>query len=90
MGEYLYIVSSSNVPISEVVLIALGSMTHSFDMNQRSIQLELVWEWQGPNFAVHFAKAPPNGQMAPPGHYMLFVLDENRAPSQAIIVQLTE
>jgi hypothetical protein len=28
-------------------------------------------------------------RFAPPGHYMLFVLDENRRPSKAVIVRLS-
>jgi hypothetical protein len=31
---------------------------------------------------------PPNPQTAPPGHYMLFVLDQARTPSIARVVHL--
>jgi galactose oxidase len=64
---------------SEIVLLALGSMTHSFDSNQRSIQLA---------FSGTTLLAPPNPETAPPGYYMLFVLDANRTPSVARIVKV--
>ncbi len=31
---------------------------------------------------------PANPQLAPPGHYMLFVLDADRIPSEAVIVKI--
>ena len=71
--------------ISEIVLIGLGSMTHSFDQNTRSVEVyahntdpNVVW---GYNFFDNLA--------TPPGMYMLFILDENRIPSVAKIVQVT-
>jgi hypothetical protein len=38
---------------------------------------------------VHIGQAPLIGEAAPPGHYMMFVLDDNRVPSVAKIVQVT-
>lgn len=71
--------------ISEIVLIGLGSMTHSFDQNTRSVEVYaqntdpgVVW---GLNFFDNLA--------TPPGMYMLFILDENRIPSVAKIVKVT-
>ena len=78
-------VSYAGGPISEVVLIGLGSMTHAFDSNQRYVQLALTGT-PGANGAGVIG--PPDRQIAPPGHYMLFVLDGARTPSVARIVQL--
>ena len=74
----------SGGPVSEVVLMGLGSMTHAFDMNQRYIQLAAAP--QG-NAAVQVT-GPANVQTAPPGHYMLFVLNQNRIPSVARFVRV--
>jgi hypothetical protein len=74
----------SGGPVSEVVLMGLGSMTHAFDMNQRYIQLAAAP--QG-NAAVQVT-GPANVQTAPPGHYMLFVLNQNRIPSVARFVRI--
>ncbi len=75
---------------AEAVLIGLGSMTHSFDMNQRYVQLAVssVAPAGGSGFDVVLV-APPNARAAPPGHYMLFVLDADRVPSTARIVKLS-
>ena len=68
----------------EAVLIGFGSMTHSFDMNQRYVQLPV-----NAVTAVSVEIGPPESpRVAPPGHYMLFLLDAARIPSEAIIVQL--
>jgi hypothetical protein len=37
---------------------------------------------------VYFVQAPPSAEMAPPGDYMLFVLDANRVPSTGKMVRL--
>lgn len=77
-------VSFSGGSISEAVLIGLGSMTHAFDTNQRHVQLGLV----APTSAGATVMGPPDRQTAPPGYYMLFVLDQAHVPSIARIVQL--
>lgn len=77
-------VGFSGGPISEVVLMSLGSMTHSFDSNQRYVQLATT----SINATTAQVTGPPNPQTAPPGYYMLFVLDRNRIPSVARFVRV--
>ena len=79
-----FTVEFSGGPISEVVLMGLGSMTHAFDMNQRYVQLST------PSQSATAAQVtgPANIQTAPPGHYMLFVLNGNRVPSVARFVRV--
>ena len=77
-------VTGTGTDLSEAVLIGLGSMTHSIDMNQRYVQLGPVGN--GPGYLD--VSTPLDGRTAPPGHYMLFLLDENRVPSVARIVRL--
>ena len=77
-------VQFSGGPVSEVVLMGLGSMTHAFDMNQRYVQLATIGQGAG---AVQVS-APPDVQTAPPGHYMLFLLNESRIPSVAKFVRV--
>jgi galactose oxidase-like protein len=72
-------------PLSEVVLLRLGSMTHAFDCNQRYIQLALTSQ-SGTGAVV---QGPPNDRTAPPGYYMLFALDSARTPSIAKIVHVS-
>jgi hypothetical protein len=73
----------------EAVLVALGSMTHSFDQNQRVVQLPVGAVVPGANGAkVMIASGPSDEWSAPPGYYMLFAVDENRVPSVAKIVHV--
>ena len=58
-------------------------MTHSFDQNQR---INVLAFQRGANKVT--ATAPANGNVCPPGHYMLFLLSQTGVPSIAAIVQI--
>jgi hypothetical protein len=70
--------------ITKVSLIALGSVTHAFDMSQRFMWLTFSKTASG--LAV---KAPTSRNIAPPGYYMLFILTSNGVPSKARIIRLS-
>lgn len=89
LGEYFWVLTGDKTPISEMVLVALGSMTHSYDMNQRLVELPIVLSGDYGEHSFQIGRAPLNGETAPPGPYMLFVLDEARVPSLAQIITLT-
>jgi Domain of unknown function (DUF1929) len=57
-------------PVHKITLLALGSMTHSFDQNQRCVVL-FEGEAAGEEITITGPKDP---FIAPPGHYLLFVL----------------
>lgn len=61
---------SSSTSISRVVLIRCGSVTHAFDADQRYIVCN--FEQNGDRLQVISPEGPG---IAPPGNYMLFVLD---------------
>jgi hypothetical protein len=67
------------------VLIAPGATTHATDMNQRLVPLKLKGYTPGGALEVF---APPNAAVAPPGYYMLFVIDSTGVPSKAEWVRL--
>jgi len=71
--------------IASVVLVRPGAVTHSSDMEQRLI--ELPFSPDVANGAVE-ATAPATSNLAPPGYYMLFLLDNSGVPSVARFVQL--
>jgi hypothetical protein len=86
----LPLLSGDGAEISRVSLMALGACTHSFDMNQRRVQLSFLVS--SPDELK--VSAPAHSFLAPPGHYMLFVLKPgDRAgieyPSVAKIVKLS-
>ncbi|MFY9822613.1 MAG: galactose oxidase-like domain-containing protein [Thermoanaerobaculia bacterium] len=69
--------------IKSLVLIRAGAVTHAFDMDQRLVGLSFT---AGPG--VLTAKAPANGNLAPPGYYLLFILNADGVPSVARFVRL--
>ncbi len=86
-GAALQVTTSGKAP-AEFVLMALGSMTHSVDMNQRYVQLERTGTTSSGGLHISGVVAPPDPVVAPPGFYMLFALDDARVPSVAEIVQV--
>ena len=83
---------TSTAAITSAVLVRPGSVTHAFDMEQRLIGLCGPTPQQpncsGANNTLNLT-TPPNPNIAPPGSYMLFLLDSNGVPSKAAFIQLT-
>lgn len=75
----------SDQPLSNrVSLMRPGAMTHAFDMDQRLIWLKA--EKDSHNELT--IEAPPDAHVAPPGYYMIFLLDENGVPAVGEFVWL--
>jgi len=70
--------------ISSVVLMRPGAPTHAFDMEQRLVAMNFT-----AGSGILNLTAPPNSNIAPPGYYMLFILNSSGVPSLAQFVQLT-
>ncbi len=62
-----------------------GAVTHGFNMAQRSVTCVISGRG-GTSLQV---KAPPDGNIAPPGHYLLFIVDAARVPSAAAWIRVT-
>ena len=75
---------------TEVMLVGLSSMTHSIDMNQRAIQLPVgkVIKGNTSDGDLVIFGTPGNTHIAPPGPYMLFLLEDQRIPSVAKMVMI--
>ena len=71
--------------IRKVALVGLGDVTHGVDQGQRYIPLK--FSASGTTLAV---TGPPNGGVAPPGYYMLFIVDAANVPSIAKMVQVAK
>jgi fibronectin type 3 domain-containing protein len=69
--------------IASVALVRTPAVTHAFDQNQRYVPLTFTATSGGLDVT-----APANGNVAPPGYYMLFVVDTNGVPSVASFVRL--
>jgi hypothetical protein len=83
-GLTLTVSTPDATSISQVTLIRLGSVTHSF--NQSQILNHLTFSQVSGGLQV---RAPANGNIAPPGYYMLFLVNSNGVPSVARIIQVT-
>ncbi len=70
--------------VRNAVLIAPGAVTHAYDQSQRAIDLEITTR----SGNVLTLKAPPNGRIAPPGYYMLFIVSDQGVPSVSHFVQV--
>jgi hypothetical protein len=83
-GQMFQVRTPDPSSISSVVLVRPGAQTHAFDMEQRLVGLSFA-----PGEGVLTVTAPPHGNIAPPGYYMLFVVNEAGVPSVASFVQLS-
>lgn len=72
---------ASNIAL--VSLIRPGTATHTIDMDQRLLHLN--FQQIGSSLDV---QAPADANLAPPGYYMLFLVDNNGVPSVASFVHI--
>ena len=68
--------------IASVALIKNGAMTHAINMSQRYVPL--TFTAGSGSLSVH---APVNAQLAPPGYYMLWIVDNNGVPSVSTMIK---
>jgi YVTN family beta-propeller protein len=69
--------------IQRVSLVKTGSVTHGFNLDQRFV--ELAFQQIGSQLTVH---APTRATDAPPGYYLVFVINQAGTPSVGRIVRV--
>lgn len=74
-----------NRRVARMALVRSGSASHSFNNDQRFLELAFAAAATPGAFTVH---APRSAADAPPGMYMLFALDDAGVPSVAAMVRL--
>ena len=67
--------------IAKVSLIRFGAVTHAFNAGQRFLPLSF-----SAGSGSLTVTAPANSNLAPPGNYMLFIVNTNGVPSVAAVV----
>ncbi len=82
-GNQFLVGSPSAFNIEKVTMVRLSSVTHSVNMNQRINHL--TFSHVGQQLRVN---APANGNVCPPGHYMLFIINSAGVPSVAKIIKI--
>jgi hypothetical protein len=80
-GGVFTLTTPNAAQITEVRWIRLGAVTHSFDASQRANTLSFVPRPGGVDVT-----APENGNLAPPGPYLVFLLNRNGVPSAGKVV----
>jgi Domain of unknown function (DUF1929)/Legume lectin domain/Chitobiase/beta-hexosaminidase C-terminal domain/PKD domain len=83
-GGAFTVTTPNAASISTVVLMRNGAVTHSFNMDQRYVGLSFT-----AGAGVLNVTAPPTGNVAPPGYYMLFLLNNAGVPSVSSMVQIS-
>ena len=78
-------IRTSSKKVDRAVLMAPSATTHNTDMNQRHVELKVFARAEGTGIDV---MAPSNPAVAPPGYYMLFLLNKRGEPSVARWVRL--
>jgi galactose oxidase len=82
-GETFTVNTAFAAQITAVRWIRLGSVTHAFDANQRANTLTFS---RGSGLVR--VTAPANARRAPPGHYLLYLLNRNGVPSAGRVVMV--
>ena len=82
-GQVFSVATPNAAQITNVRWIRLGSVTHAFDASARANSLSFTVS--GGNVQV---TAPLLPRVAPPGHYMLFILNRNGVPSEGKIIKI--
>ena len=83
-GRQFQIGVSNGAEVDRVTLVKTGSVTHSFNMDQRFVELPFAVD--GNTVATQL---PVNDAEITPGYYLLWVLDENDIPSEAQMIHIT-
>ncbi len=79
----LFVTTPSASAIATVALLRTGSVTHAINQDQRFIPLTFQ-----PATGGLTVQGPADANLAPPGYYLLFIVDANGVPSVARFVRL--
>jgi hypothetical protein len=82
-GQTITVTTPYAAQITAARWIRLGSVTHAFDADQRANTLPVT---RGSGQVK--VTTPSNSRRAPPGYYMLFLLNRNGVPSPGVFVRV--
>ena len=75
-GSAFQVTTPNAAQVTAVRWIHLGTVTHAFDQSARASTLAFTPQADGVSVT-----APSSQNSAPPGHYLLFILNRNGVPS---------
>jgi hypothetical protein len=82
-GSTISVASPDAASISAVNLVSLGADTHQSDMDQHFVPLSFTQAGGSLNVQI-----PASAATAPPGNYMLFIVNSNGVPSVASFITM--
>jgi galactose oxidase len=82
-GTSFFVETPDAAQVTQVTLLALTSTTHAFDQNQRLLTLSFA-----PASGGLTVTAPASNTLAPPGPYLLFLVNAQGVPSVGKIVRV--
>ncbi len=82
-GQTITVTTPFAAQITDARWIRLGSVTHAFDADQRANTLSF-----SRTSGQVKVTTPSNSRRAPPGYYMLFLLNRNGVPSPGVFVKV--
>jgi hypothetical protein len=82
-GQNFFVGTPNASDIASVALIRNGSVTHAFNTDQTYVPLTFTQTSGGLTVT-----APANSDLAPPGYYMLFIVNKEGVPAIAPMVNL--
>jgi YVTN family beta-propeller protein len=83
-----FAVQANTAAVSRVTLVRTGSATHTWNSDQRFLDLPFNVQTQGQDTQSLQVHLPSRFTDTPPGYYLLFVFDGNGAPSVAKIMRM--
>jgi hypothetical protein len=83
-GGSMTVTTTNPTAITKATWIRISAVTHSFNMNERMNYLSITGRGTG----TITLQAPANGNLAPPGHYILFLVNSSGVPSVGRIVRI--
>jgi hypothetical protein len=87
-GSVFFVNLTTGIRITRASFIRYSTTTHNTNSDQRLVELEILSQTRSSTGeSALYLKAPPNGEMAPPGHWMLFALADG-VPSIAKTIRL--
>jgi hypothetical protein len=84
-GAAMRVQAPDAAQIGKVALIRLASITHAYDSDQRYVELRF-----SASSSELTIQSPANANIAPPGFYMLFVVNSVGVPSVARVIQIVQ
>jgi len=82
-GSTFSVITPDSADIVAVTLVRPGAVTHAYNQDQRFLNLSFTTTSDELTVT-----APANGNLAPPGYYMLFIINTSGVPSVASFVRL--